>query len=140
MGNMIVDSPGRECDRSRWPAASPGGRARTDVTALVGPARRRTRRRFARAFIRSLTGTGEEVPSPTFTLVQTHAIARSGPVWHFDLYRLKEPEEAWELGIEDAFRDGIVLIEWPELIETLRCRPMAAQLTLELAPGDGRRR
>lgn len=68
---------------------------------------------FARAFIASRLGKDEEVPSPTFTLVQTYD-APGGTIWHFDLYRLARPEEAWELGIEQAFRDGISLIEWPE--------------------------
>jgi tRNA threonylcarbamoyladenosine biosynthesis protein TsaE len=67
---------------------------------------------FARGFLRARGGT-EEVPSPTFTLVQIYQFA-SAAVWHFDLYRLKSPEEAWELGIEDAFAEGVSLIEWPE--------------------------
>jgi tRNA threonylcarbamoyl adenosine modification protein YjeE len=67
---------------------------------------------FARAFIHALGGI-EEVPSPTFTLVQVYELA-GGPVYHFDLYRISDPEEAYELGIEEAFADGITLIEWPE--------------------------
>jgi tRNA threonylcarbamoyladenosine biosynthesis protein TsaE len=73
---------------------------------------------FARAFIRAAGDPAEEVPSPTFTLVQTYALA-AGPCWHFDLYRLRSPDEAWELGIEDAFAEGIVLIEWPERLGSL---------------------
>jgi tRNA threonylcarbamoyladenosine biosynthesis protein TsaE len=72
---------------------------------------------FARAFIRARGGT-EEVPSPTFTLVQVYELG-SAAIWHFDLYRLKSPDEAWELGIEDAFSDGISLIEWPEQLGPL---------------------
>jgi len=72
---------------------------------------------FARAFIRARGG-GEEVPSPTFTLVQVYELGDAA-VWHFDCYRLRDPEEAWELGIEDAFRDGISLIEWPERLGLL---------------------
>ena len=69
---------------------------------------------FARAFVRARLERGdEEVPSPTFTLVQSYAHA-GGTIWHFDLYRLRAPAEAYELGIEDAFADGISLIEWPE--------------------------
>ena len=73
---------------------------------------------FARAFIRARGDAHEEVPSPTFTLVQIYE-ARAVAIWHFDLYRLKSPEEAWELGIEDAFGDGIPLIEWPERLGPL---------------------
>ena len=58
------------------------------------------------------------MPSPTFTLVQVYEIGEV-PIWHFDAYRLRDPDEAWELGIEDAFRDGISLIEWPERLGTL---------------------
>ena len=72
---------------------------------------------FARAFIRARGG-DEAVPSPTFTLVQTYELSR-GVIWHFDLYRLKAAEEAWELGIEEAFGSGISLIEWPERLGSL---------------------
>jgi len=70
---------------------------------------------FARAFINALPGGpgAEEVPSPTFTLVQCYDRVPA-EVWHFDLYRLDRPEEAFELGIEEAFAEGITLIEWPE--------------------------
>ena len=67
---------------------------------------------FARAFIHA-RGARDEVPSPSFSLVQVYD-AGTATIWHFDLYRLRSPEEAWELGIEDAFGDGISLIEWPE--------------------------
>ncbi len=72
---------------------------------------------FARAFIHARGGT-EEVPSPTFTLVQVYELEPAA-IWHFDLYRLKSPDEAWELGIEDAFSEGISLIEWPEQLGPL---------------------
>jgi tRNA threonylcarbamoyladenosine biosynthesis protein TsaE len=72
---------------------------------------------FARAFIQA-SGAGEEVPSPSFSLVQVYD-AGPATIWHFDLYRLRSPEEAWELGIEDAFHDGISLIEWPERLGAL---------------------
>jgi len=68
---------------------------------------------FARAFIRTLTDPDEDVPSPTFTLVQTYE--GDGPeIWHFDLYRLEHPEDVFELGIEEALHDAISLIEWPD--------------------------
>jgi tRNA threonylcarbamoyladenosine biosynthesis protein TsaE len=72
---------------------------------------------FARAFIRA-RGERDEIPSPTFTLVQIYDPG-STPIWHFDLYRLRTPDEAWELGIEDAFASGISLVEWPERMDTL---------------------
>ena len=92
---------------------------------------------FARAFIRARGGT-EEVPSPTFTLVQIYELA-DGAIWHFDCYRLREPEEAWELGIEDAFLDGISLIEWATRIGPLLPK---RRLDIALLPGaspDARR-
>jgi tRNA threonylcarbamoyladenosine biosynthesis protein TsaE len=73
---------------------------------------------FARAFIQSLTGTPEEIVSPTFTLVQTYAGAEK-TVWHFDLYRLKSSQELAEIGMEQALQEGISLIEWPELARHL---------------------
>lgn len=68
---------------------------------------------FARALINAMPGNVEDVPSPTFTLVQTYQRGDS-EIWHFDLYRLESPEDAFELGIEDAFADAISLIEWPD--------------------------
>lgn len=88
---------------------------------------------FARAFIRALGSGSEEVPSPTFTLVEIYAFPGRPPIWHFDLYRLAASAEAYELGIEDAFAEGINLIEWPERLGAL----LPAEHLL-LALGDGR--
>jgi tRNA threonylcarbamoyladenosine biosynthesis protein TsaE len=71
---------------------------------------------LARGLIRALTRSDEDVPSPTFTLVQTYATAGL-TIAHFDLYRLKSPEEAFELGLEEALETGAVIIEWPERLD-----------------------
>src|SRR5262249_7224963 len=84
---------------------------------------------FARAFIRRRARADIEVPSPTFTLVQTYDLP-GGAIWHFDLYRLKRSDDIYELAIEDAFAGGISLIEWPGKLG--RLRPRAA---LEVAFG-----
>jgi ATPase, YjeE family len=88
---------------------------------------------LARAFIRALTSPDEEVPSPTFTLVQAYE-AETAALWHFDLYRLDKPGDAFELGIEDAFADGISLIEWPERLGGLMPH---GRLDLSLSAGAG---
>ena len=67
---------------------------------------------FSRAFIKNITSV-EDVPSPTFTLVQVYE-APSFDIYHYDLYRLKSAEEIWELNIEEAFAQAVSLVEWPE--------------------------
>ncbi len=68
---------------------------------------------LARSLIRSLAGDPElDVPSPTFTLVQAYDTPL--PVSHFDLYRLADPSELDQLGLDEALEDGIALVEWPE--------------------------
>jgi tRNA threonylcarbamoyl adenosine modification protein YjeE len=68
---------------------------------------------FCKALIRSLLNDPtHEVPSPTFTLVQTYD-GPTFPIWHFDMYRLEDPSEVEELGFEETV-DGLALIEWPE--------------------------
>ena len=71
---------------------------------------------LARALVRALTTPQEEVPSPTFTLVQVYE-GKDLTVAHFDLYRLTDPDEAYEIGLDEALEDGAVLIEWPERLE-----------------------
>jgi tRNA threonylcarbamoyladenosine biosynthesis protein TsaE len=67
---------------------------------------------LARGLIRALAGPDEDVPSPTFTLVQVYET--DPPVAHFDLYRLTRPDEAFEIGLDEALDTGCALIEWPE--------------------------
>ncbi|MEJ6396620.1 tRNA (adenosine(37)-N6)-threonylcarbamoyltransferase complex ATPase subunit type 1 TsaE [Yoonia sp. 208BN28-4] len=87
---------------------------------------------FARALIQSRLGRAEDVPSPTFTIVQTYE-APDGDIWHCDLYRLTHPDEAFELGLTDAFDTAICLIEWPDRLGS--DLPDAA-LTLQFAAHD----
>ena len=68
---------------------------------------------FARSLIQALLPTPEDVPSPTFTLVQTYD-ANGLEIWHADLYRLTHPDEVFELGLDDALETAICLIEWPD--------------------------
>ena len=89
---------------------------------------------FARALIKArlaAAGTDEDVPSPTYTLVQTY---RDGvcEIWHADLYRLTSADELVELGMDMAFETDIVLVEWPERLGSLA--PKGA-LSIELSPG-----
>jgi tRNA threonylcarbamoyladenosine biosynthesis protein TsaE len=70
---------------------------------------------FARAFIQSILIEPEDVPSPTFTLVQTYE-TRRGTLWHSDLYRLSSVFELEELGLAEAFQSAICLVEWPDIL------------------------
>lgn len=92
---------------------------------------------FARALIQArLLADGapvEDVPSPTFTLVQTYDTGQV-EIWHADLYRLTHPDEVEELGLVDAFSDAICLVEWPDRLGDLA--PDGA-LVLSFAPGEG---
>ena len=92
---------------------------------------------FARALIRSLGRAAgmdiEHVPSPTFTLVQLYDLA-DFTLYHIDLYRLEAPEEAWEIGIEDAFAGGVSVIEWADRMENML---PPDHIRIDLAFGSG---
>jgi len=93
---------------------------------------------FARAFIRARAGKPEEVPSPTFTLVQVYDLD-GGPVYHFDLYRIEHAEEVHELGLDEAMAGGIVLMEWPERLGPL-LPGGRLEVAIELGDGESQRR
>lgn len=103
-----------------------------DAVCLAGPlgAGKST---LARAMVRALTTPDEDVPSPTFTLVQFYETA-AFPLAHFDLYRLTSPEEAFEIGLDEALDEGAVLIEWPQRLEG---RLPADRLDIEISLEDG---
>lgn len=74
---------------------------------------------LCRAILRHVFGEDLEVPSPTFTLVQTYE-SETAEYWHCDLYRLSQPDEAIELGLDEAFETAICLIEWPDRLGDLK--------------------
>ena len=106
-----------------------------DVLLLDGPVGA-GKSHFCRALIQSrlaAVNRHEDVPSPSFTLVQTYE-AGGVEMWHADLYRLSDPNEIFELGLEDAFEQAICLVEWAERLGDARPR---GALHLRLTPGAG---
>lgn len=85
---------------------------------------------ICRHLIQSLLDHPEDVPSPTFTLVQTYDTA-AGEIWHADLYRLSDSSELVELGLTDAFESAICLVEWPDRLGPLA---PAHALRIEFSP------
>ena len=113
----LADEAATAALASRLAAAAERG----DVVALSGPLGS-GKTVFARAFINARSTGPEEVPSPTYTLHQTYEFAEQAgavPVHHFDLFRIENAGEIRELGMEDAFSDGISLIEWPDRVNGL---------------------
>lgn len=90
---------------------------------------------LARGLVQALLGRPEEVPSPTYTLVQVYE-APAFPLWHFDLYRLDQPEDVEELGWDETV-EGVALIEWPERAGALLPKSRL-DVYLEIS-GEGRR-
>jgi tRNA threonylcarbamoyladenosine biosynthesis protein TsaE len=131
--------PGPEATRAFARAAAPLLGA-GDVLLLEGPVGA-GKTALARELIGAVLAADglppEEVPSPTFTLVQTYA-ARRFEIWHADLYRLSAPEEALELGLEEAFDTALCLVEWPDRLGAERPAE-AATLRLSYDGPDARR-
>lgn len=96
---------------------------------------------FCRAMIHA-TGYHEDVPSPTFSLLQTYEPSLDDvltpAIWHLDLYRLEKSEDVFELGIEDGFDTAITLIEWPEKMAPY-LPETHLKITLSMAEEEGAR-
>jgi tRNA threonylcarbamoyladenosine biosynthesis protein TsaE len=105
-----------------------------DVVTLSGPLGV-GKTALARSILRAAGHQGE-VPSPTFAIVQPYDDL-SPPIWHCDLYRLDDPSEMEELGLDSALEDGALLIEWPERAGAAAW-PQALCLSLDFAGGDNR--
>ena len=117
--------------RALAPLLQPG-----DVIALSGDLGA-GKTSLARGLLAAL-GLTEEAPSPSYAIVIPYDPPQVRlPVWHVDLYRLDDPEEAMELGLDDALLDGVLLIEWPERLGWLW--PDALRLHINV-PEDGPRR
>ena len=89
---------------------------------------------FARALIQKRLAVPEDVPSPTFTLVQTYETS-TGEIWHADLYRLDGPQSIDELGLTEAFDTAICLVEWPDRLGDL-APEQALFMAFESGPVD----
>ena len=106
-----------------------------DVIALSGPLGV-GKTALARAMIEALGHDGE-VPSPSFAIVQPYETL-DPPLWHVDLYRIEQPGELGELGLESVLDEGAMIVEWPERAGE-GAWPQALGLSLDFAP-DGARR
>lgn len=93
---------------------------------------------LARGLVRALTRPDEEVPSPTFTLVQQYEPESAARPFlsHFDLYRLADADEAFELGLDEAMDEGAIIVEWPQRLGA-RLPPDRLDIELSIVP-EGR--
>lgn len=132
--SLTFHAPGPEAT-AELAAALGGMLAPGDVILLEGPIGA-GKTHFARSLIQSRLAAAhqpvEDVPSPTFTLVQTYE-AGGDEIWHADLYRLTHPDEVEELGLAEAFETAICLVEWPDRLSDLA---PADAMTLRLSQPD----
>ena len=117
---LMTKSAGTECSfilhsesaLAAWGAQFAGILKTRDVIALEGNLGS-GKTTLARAIIRAIYGEATVVPSPTFTLVQIYEGERLA-IWHCDFYRLKGPEDTFEIGLDEAYGEAVTLIEWPD--------------------------
>lgn len=114
---LALPTPQATTDLAEWlaPRLGPG-----DVLLLggeIGAGKTHFARKLIQARLAAL-GRAEDVPSPTFTLVQVYDVGDS-EIWHSDLYRLTSADEAVELGLTEAFDTAICLVEWPDRLGDL---------------------
>jgi tRNA threonylcarbamoyladenosine biosynthesis protein TsaE len=137
--NLIIDLNGLAATEALGRALAP--RLRQGDTVALSGALGAGKTALARAIIATrlaALGRAEEVPSPSYTLVQTYDLGNV-ELWHVDLYRLGDPSELAELGLEDAFAAAIVLVEWPERLGALRPERVL-DVALDLDPHREERR
>ncbi|ALA61340.1 tRNA (adenosine(37)-N6)-threonylcarbamoyltransferase complex ATPase subunit type 1 TsaE [Rickettsia amblyommatis] len=91
---------------------------------------------FCREIIKYFCGENTSIISPTFNLLQTYQ-ASNFTIYHYDLYRLKSPEEIYELGFEEALNGNLILIEWSEIIKHLLTPPLT-EVNLEVLDNNKR--
>ena len=137
---MIIPSEGDfrlddEAHTAALGAAVARGLAKGEAVCLSGPLGA-GKSVLARGLIRALSPEAEDIPSPTYTLVQFYPGPRFS-IAHFDLFRLKTPDEAYEIGLDEALADGAAVIEWPERLGHHLPRN---RLDIELVPDADRRR
>lgn len=134
---IVLDLPD-EAATARLGAALAAVLAPGDVVALDGDLGA-GKTALVRALVRAATGDpDEDVPSPTFTLVQTYDGLSGATYWHFDLYRLESPDDAVELDIDEAFAEGVALIEWPARLGGYLPRRVL-RIALTITEGTARR-
>ena len=131
--HLQLSTPKETCvlARSLGPILAPG-----DVVLLSGGVGA-GKTHFARCLILSLLEAPEDVPSPTYTLVQSYDTP-AGEIWHADLYRLTDVGEVDELGLSQAFADAICLVEWPDRLGD-QAPASALSLSLDVPSGDDKR-